>query len=493
MDRRMAGNETGYDIRRKRIVTRLEPASFEVERFELADNACLELRGRWSGVRGRRFMRPALISVADGREQRILAVLDHKPWNAEDGETWLAAFPCPEDPAALAEAELTVAPGVTVPLPPPTARGAGRRRPRAATRRSGPRQGDRKLAEDASEGGRVENRGDSHDRLTLEQEAVLRSSDEAAAELDAAKQECERLRGQHRQALEARDQAIAARQESIEAEVRVRIEDLRAEAERERAGARLAAQTARERDEARSGRDEAARERDEARAEREHAQRARNRMLAERDTARSSIEEVTRQWELTAGLGTRRTLERDALAIECERLARDRDDALAKGDSIALERQAALAECERNARERDAAMAERDTVARERDTALAKCERIARERDAALQDREGTLRERDTAPAPPQAEIDKPTLVLSERALLESQIAPVAAQAAPLRPRVRQARLGREALETGAMPAAPEAPPGRPQDEAEMWRTRLLALSALLVAVIILGVLLLTQ
>jgi hypothetical protein len=101
-------------------VTRLERASFEVERFELAGNACLEVRGRWFGVRGRRFMRPALTAVTDGRQQRILAVLDHKPWNAEEGEAWLAAFPYSTDPAALVQPELTVAPDVTVPLPSPT-------------------------------------------------------------------------------------------------------------------------------------------------------------------------------------------------------------------------------------------------------------------------------------------------------------------------------------------------------------------------------------
>ena len=77
---------------------RLEPASFEVEHFKLDGNACLEVRGRWFGVRGRRFMRPALTTVTDGREQRILAVLDHKPWNAEDGEIWHAAFPYSTDP-----------------------------------------------------------------------------------------------------------------------------------------------------------------------------------------------------------------------------------------------------------------------------------------------------------------------------------------------------------------------------------------------------------
>ncbi len=249
-------------------MTRLEPASFEVERFELAGDACLEVRGRWFGVRGRRFMRPTLTAVTDGREQRILAVLDHKPWNAEEGETWLAAFPCSTDPAALVEAELTVAPGVTVPLPPPSVPATGRRPRRGASRRSPSRQGDAKVKNGGDDRGGVGDSADANSRLRLEHHAVLRSRDEAVSELQAVRRECERLRGERHQAFEAREAAIAERHESIEAEVAVRIAELRAEAERERAGARLAAQTARERDEARAARDEAARERDEARAER---------------------------------------------------------------------------------------------------------------------------------------------------------------------------------------------------------------------------------
>jgi hypothetical protein len=129
------GNVVICGIRRRWIVIQLEPASFEVERFELAGDACLEVRGRWFGVRGRRFMRPTLTAVAGGREQRLLAVLDHKPWIAEEGETWLAAFPCSTDPASLLQAELTVAPDVTVPLPPASAPAGGHRR------RAGPRRG----------------------------------------------------------------------------------------------------------------------------------------------------------------------------------------------------------------------------------------------------------------------------------------------------------------------------------------------------------------
>jgi hypothetical protein len=61
-------------------------------------------------------------------------------------------------------------------------------------------------------------------------------------------------------------------------------------------------------------------------------------------------------WELTAGLGTRRTLERDALVDERDRFARERDAALEQADRIA--------------RERNAALGERDRIVHQRGTAL---------------------------------------------------------------------------------------------------------------------------
>ena len=50
-------------------------ASFELERLEL-DEGRLLVSGWWSGVRGMRFVRPALL--VDGR--KMLATLEHKPW-----------------------------------------------------------------------------------------------------------------------------------------------------------------------------------------------------------------------------------------------------------------------------------------------------------------------------------------------------------------------------------------------------------------------------
>jgi hypothetical protein len=435
---------------------RLEPASFDVERFELAGDACLQVRGRWFGVRGRRFMRPALTAVVDGHEQRILAVLDHKPWNAEDGEPWVAAFPCPTDPGALAQAELTVAPDVTVPLPPP-ARTPTRRPRRQAARSSSQRQGVTEGRGRGPDRGSVNRRNDHESRLELEHDTALRSRDEAVFELKAVKRECERLRRERREALAAQEAALAERSASIEAEVGQRLDELRLEVERERAGGRMAAQATRARDDARVARDEAIRERDRACAERDDAQRTRNGMLAERDTARARLEELTRRWEQTAGLGARRTLERDAAAVERDRLERARDGALEERDRIAGERDAALVERDRIVRERDAALDERDDTPQDLGAAL---------------DQRGVVTE-------------EATLVPTER--------PVVAEPASLRPRAPQPEDSGEAVKAGRTPGAAAAPGRLPQDTADVWRVRFLALGALLVAVVILVALLLTH
>jgi hypothetical protein len=418
---RTTGNEVSDATRRGWDVTALAPASFDVERFERADDACIEVRGRWSGVRGRRFMRPTLTAVAGGREQRILAVLDHKPWIAEDGEIWRAAFPCETDPASLRDAELTVAPGVTVPLAPPSA-GPRSRSPRTAA----PERSTTAEAEDSSQ-------------------------------LERLERQCERLRAERDQALAAHDGALAERHDVIEAEVAARMADLRGEAERDRAGARLAAQSARERDGARADRDGATRERDAARAERDSAVQARNRMLAERDTAQTRVEEVARQWELTAGLGTRRTLERDMAANERDTVAGERD-------RLARDRDNALEERDRVARDLDAALEERDRTAEERAAALAELDSAASEDTAAFNQAEATivLEQDETTIVLEQAEATsewRESLVASEHELASHEL---------------------------GLPLGDG-------EESGVWRARVLAVSALLVALIVLLVLTLAK
>lgn len=91
-------------------------SQFELERFERSGDR-LRVAGRWSDVRGMRFMRPTL-TIGD---RRVLAVLDHKPWAPEEGRQWIAEFPWDGDPAEVDPtlAELAVAPSVSVPLSSP--------------------------------------------------------------------------------------------------------------------------------------------------------------------------------------------------------------------------------------------------------------------------------------------------------------------------------------------------------------------------------------
>jgi hypothetical protein len=74
--------------------------------------------GRWSGVRGRRFVRPTLTMTlkSDGSQLRALADLEGKPWAAEDGELWLAAFPVEVELKDARDIELSVAPDIAIQL-----------------------------------------------------------------------------------------------------------------------------------------------------------------------------------------------------------------------------------------------------------------------------------------------------------------------------------------------------------------------------------------
>jgi hypothetical protein len=107
-----------------------EQTGFELDRFQWADDDRLEVEGRWFGVRGRRFVRPVLtVQVAGGR-RRLLAVLEHKPWNADEGAAWIAAFPWDGPRDDVGDGELEVG-ALTVDLPPPGASKSPRKRRRA--------------------------------------------------------------------------------------------------------------------------------------------------------------------------------------------------------------------------------------------------------------------------------------------------------------------------------------------------------------------------
>src|SRR5215211_6827009 len=90
---------------------------FELERFERTAEDRIEISGRWFGLRGRRFVRPVLNLNSGGSKRRAIALLEHKPWAAEDGEVWLAAFRWPDGTGEVSGAELEVGPGLLVELP----------------------------------------------------------------------------------------------------------------------------------------------------------------------------------------------------------------------------------------------------------------------------------------------------------------------------------------------------------------------------------------
>src|SRR5581483_8277475 len=91
---------------------------FQLDQFEVADDERrLVLKGRWFGVRGRRFVRPTLTFSLAGEPQRLLADMEHKPWAPSDGQDWVAAFPWTSEPGSVADLELGVAPDIAVALP----------------------------------------------------------------------------------------------------------------------------------------------------------------------------------------------------------------------------------------------------------------------------------------------------------------------------------------------------------------------------------------
>ena len=100
--------------------TATEPA-FVVERFNVSDGR-VEVAGHWRHVRGRRFVRPVLWLQKGESRQRLMAVLDHKPWAADDGEPWLAAFKWEGGKLDVDRAELEVGRELVVELPLPGGR-----------------------------------------------------------------------------------------------------------------------------------------------------------------------------------------------------------------------------------------------------------------------------------------------------------------------------------------------------------------------------------
>jgi hypothetical protein len=245
-----------------------EQVCFEPERFELTTGDRLELSGRWYGVRGRRFVRPTLMLIGDGERSRALADLEHKPWSAEDGESWIAAFPCELDAGEVLEVELAVAPDIAVTLQPPaslrkrTGTGTGPERRRVVHSRSESESAAGELVALRRELAVLKQTLEQEQLRTsqLQQEleharlakaevaAALSRRDAAVSKLDAVLAErdqavhegasmaraCERMSAVRNEALSARDDALARLQHVQEA-ARIQFAELREQFECERA------------------------------------------------------------------------------------------------------------------------------------------------------------------------------------------------------------------------------------------------------------------
>src|SRR5829696_3066461 len=300
---------------------------FQLERFEFSGAGRIEIAGRWFGLRGRRFVRPVLnLTTTAGSRRRAIALLEHKPWAASDGETWIAAFTWPEDAGDVESAELEVGPGLMVELPAPGAVTAGAARvsamrPPVPVAVPSERDGDSVPAPAAPP---------RPPSATPRRDAI-----------NAAQAE--------------RDEAIVARDK----------------AEADRVTALI------ERDDALSRRDAALRDVDRAVGEREESD-------AERDRLRAEIDRITRERDHAYAERNRMMHDAEAVARERDQAAAERDAARAELSRVLPARDEALRERDAEAARADQAEADRDTALAERKSAVAQRDRARRERDRAM-------------------------------------------------------------------------------------------------------------
>jgi hypothetical protein len=202
---------------------------FELDRFERTADDRLELSGRWYGVRGRRFVRPTLTLMAGEEEVRALADLEHKPWAAQDGADWNAAFTC--EAAEVADALLAVAPDIAVKLPSPGANGASPQRlnavPKPRRRRSRAKSAkSAQTAEAPPAKPRPSARQQQLERLRQEVRALREQLDQSQAETEEVKaalarrsstvQELREALTEREAALEQREAELADREAALE-------------------------------------------------------------------------------------------------------------------------------------------------------------------------------------------------------------------------------------------------------------------------------------
>jgi hypothetical protein len=266
--------------------------AFQLDRFEQTGEDRLEITGRWYGVRGLRFVRPSLTVRTNDGERNLLALLEHKPWAAEEGEAWIAAFPWKGESPDPDQAELAVAPSVIVAL----------------------------VKDDSEKPGKS--------KPNLRQQ--LQESEARARRLDS---EVAWLR-------EEREALVADKRAAEDEAAQVRAELREAHSANEGTGEERDA-AARERDDAVFQRDQAADERDQAVQAREQSGAARDEAVAERDAAVAARDAALEQLEVAQREAAEAVTARDAIvgerndAVEArQRAFAERDAALGRGSGF---------------------------------------------------------------------------------------------------------------------------------------------------------------
>jgi hypothetical protein len=302
--------------------------AFELERYEFKGDDRVEISGRWSGVRGRRFIRPTLTVMTGGRGSRALADLEHKPWAPEEGKLWMAAFSCTVEDATTLEAELNVAPDITITLPAPGGGAAtGAKRPKRERPGREPRV-RRELLERPVPPRRSAARPSQESTARREVAAIKTTMGAAIADKERLLQESE--------AEKERLQAELAASQTEQAQLRARVEELTAELDRA-----VAARTS-------------------ALAARDQALETSERTLADRDAA------VQAQEEAVAARDAAVESRDSAVAMREEALnARDESDAAANAALLARDHALAQRDAANTARGR--AVADRETLAQAAD------------------------------------------------------------------------------------------------------------------------------
>jgi hypothetical protein len=443
---------------------------FELERFERTSPDRIEIAGRWYGLRGRRFVRPVLnLRTAGGSRRRAIALLEHKPWAADDGQTWVAAFAWPQGAGDIEGAELEVGPGLAVDLPAPGGKPASQGRVSAlrphavapmarlvdqgededaaeggARGRGAVQHGDEGLGDEgggaAGRAGETRGRGGAGEARgrggAAERGGEARGRGGAAdrggaAEPDAPAGAPRRGIGMEWDAAPARtrERAVSPPRDVVTAAMAERDEAIAARDESDRERVRAL----NERDDALSRRDAALRDVDRAVTEREEA-------VAERDRLQAELERMTRERDVA--YAERKRMMQDAETVERERdqAAAERDAARAELSRVLPTREHALREAEVQAARADQAESERDTALAERKSAVAQRDRARRERDRAMR----------AAGVEPPAE--SPLVVPARRAPEPSAAVPPEAAEAP----------AEGAEPAAAAPAPGAAPPGTP-------------------------------